>query len=319
MARNATLLRRFFRLAPVRIVAGVAFLFLAVVLRDILLSLFRTAVPIQDPPAVWLGPAGPAPVTWAGALYSLLAAVLTVGLGYGAYRLFTRLLERRTPAELAHARALPELTAGAAIGLGLVSVLVFALWLAGAYGVTAVKGWFFLLAPAAGSATAAFMEELAFRGILFRIVEERWGTWLALGLTAALFGLAHGTNPGATVWSVTAIVLTAGVVLGAAYALTRRLWLPIGLHFAVNFAQEGLFGLPVSGKAGHGLVEGSLSGPELLTGGQFGIEASVLLIPLGVLLGGALLWQARKRDRIRLPFWARKVPESAAVQPPTGS
>jgi membrane protease YdiL (CAAX protease family) len=186
MARIATLLRRFFRLAPVRIVAGVAFLFLAVVLRDILLSQFRTAIPIQEPPAVWLGPVGPAPVTWAGALYSLLAAVLTVGLGYGAYRLFTWLLERRTPAELARSRALPELTAGAAIGLGLVSVLVFALWLAGAYRVTAVNGWFFLLAPGAGSATAAFMEELAFRGILFRIVEERWGTWLALGLTAAL-------------------------------------------------------------------------------------------------------------------------------------
>lgn len=64
--------------------------------------------------------------------------------------------------------------------------------------------------------------------------------------------------------------------LAIAYTATRSLWLPIGLHFAWNFTESGVFGTAVSGADGeHGLLRTVLSGPEVLTGGTFGPEASL--------------------------------------------
>ena len=67
------------------------------------------------------------------------------------------------------------------------------------------------------------------------------------------------------------IVLEAGVLLGLAYAATRSLWLPIGLHFGWNFTEGGIFGASVSGRAYHGMFKFSLSGSDILTGGAFGL------------------------------------------------
>jgi hypothetical protein len=245
----------------------------------------------------------------------VLAAAVTIGLGYGAYRLFTRLLERRRAEELAGGiTAVGELASGVAVGLGMIAAPVAILWVGDAYRVVEVSGGLFLIVPLVASATAAFMEELVFRGLLFRIVEERWGSWLALGLTSLLFGLVHAANPEATTWSLATIVLTAGLVLGAAFLATRRLWLPVGIHFAVNFAQGGLFGLPVSGKARQGIAKAEVDGPEILTGGAFGLEASLLLLLLALLVGGWLLRWAHRAGRWRPPFWIRRrqaVPQRA--------
>src|SRR6185312_21790 len=119
-------------------------------------------------------------------------------------------------------------------------------------------------------AAAAVTEELLFRGVLFRIVEERFGTWVALTSTGVVFGAQHLSNAHATVWGAIAIALEAGGMLAAAYAATRNLWVPIGLHFAWNFAEGGIFGTDVSGQSGAGgLLHGELSGPAPLTGGEF--------------------------------------------------
>ena len=67
-------------------------------------------------------------------------------------------------------------------------------------------------------------------------------------------------------------------MLGAAYMLTRSLWLPMGLHAAWNFTQGEVFDIPVSGTDVHGLVEAQLCGPPLLTGDGFGLEASLIAI-----------------------------------------
>ena len=99
------------------------------------------------------------------------------------------------------------------------------------------------LATALGIAAASgYIEEVIFRGVLFRIVEESLGTWLALGTTIALFGLAHLGNPNATLYGAAAIGIEAGMLLGAAYVVTRRLWFAVGVHFGWNFMQAGVFG-----------------------------------------------------------------------------
>ena len=71
--------------------------------------------------------------------------------------------------------------------------------------------------------------------------------------------------------------------------VTRALWLPIGLHFAWNFFQGPVFGFPVSGTQTSTLLQLEPVGPELLTGGRFGPEASLVGVA-AELLGIALLW-----------------------------
>jgi membrane protease YdiL (CAAX protease family) len=152
----------------------------------------------------------------------------------------------------------------------------------------------------------AFMEELLFRGILFRWLEEFAGSWAALAVTSALFGLAHILNPNATWFSSFAIAVEAGVLLGGAYMLTRSLWMPMGLHAAWNFTQGFIFDVPVSGIDTHGMVEAKLSGPVILSGGTFGLEASVIALAVATSAGLYLVWLAVRRGHVVQPWWVRR-------------
>jgi uncharacterized protein len=152
----------------------------------------------------------------------------------------------------------------------------------------------------------ALLEEILFRGVLFRWIEELAGSWAALVLTAALFGLVHILNPGATWFSSFAVAVEAGLLLGGAYMLTRTLWMPIGLHAAWNFTQGGIFGVPVSGNVSHGLVHATLSGPALLSGGAFGLEASVIALAVCTAAGLWLVLLAVKHGQRLQPWWVRR-------------
>ena len=130
-----------------------------------------------------------------------------------------------------------------------------------------------LLAAINMAVLSAIGEEIIFRGVVFRIFEEMFGTFIALMVSAGFFGLIHMGNHGATVTSGAAIALEAGLLLAVSYAVVRNLWLPIGLHFGWNFAESGIFGSVVSGNAFKGLFNTTLTGPDMLTGGKFGPEA----------------------------------------------
>ncbi|GAB3818602.1 hypothetical protein GCM10027605_71470 [Micromonospora zhanjiangensis] len=162
-------------------------------------------------------------------------------------------------------------------------------------------------------AAAAVTEELLFRGILFRIIEPRLGTWTTLVLTSLVFGLAHLANPHATLLSVLAIGVEAGGMLAAGYAATRTLWLPIGLHFAWNFVEGGIFGAGVSGKSGtQGLVHAVTSGPTAISGGEFGPEASLVTVLVGLAITAVFMRLARKRGNV-LPRRGRTAPADATA------
>ena len=151
-----------------------------------------------------------------------------------------------------------------------------------------------------------FAEELVFRGILFRWIEEFAGSWFALAFTSALFGLAHIMNPNATAFSSFAIAVEAGILLGGAYMLTRSLWLPIGIHAAWNFTQGSIFDVNVSGTNSEGLVTAELSGPELLSGGAFGLEASMIALVIATAFGLWYLVRAINAGHLVRPWWVRR-------------
>ena len=104
-----------------------------------------------------------------------------------------------------------------------------------------------------------------------------------------------------------------GVLLAAVFMLTRRLWMVIGVHTAWNFAEGGIFGASVSGGEAHGILASHFHGPDVLTGGAFGPEASIVAVLICFGTGAAFLWLASKRGHFVRPFWARKVVTDGAT------
>ena len=235
-----------------------------------------------------------------------LEAVIGFTLFLLSYALYTRLVEKRKATEISAKGAVIETGYGLLIGGALMGALVGLLFVLGYYRLAAFNPDYLLPVKAILPALmAAFVEELLFRLILFRLTEELLGSWVAFAIQALLFGFAHGANPGATLWSSVAIVIEAGVLLAAAYMLTRRVWLVLGIHLAWNFTQSTIFGITVSGTRAEGLMMPLIKGPAWLTGGQFGIEASVPAVVLGLVAGLVILYLAVKKGRIVAPAWIR--------------
>jgi membrane protease YdiL (CAAX protease family) len=221
----------------------------------------------------------PSPVAW----------VILMAVALGTYLAWQRFVERRRPDELAPSRLLPEASVGLAIGITLFGLTIALIAAAGAYRLIGFNGWSPLALGLLLAFTTAVSEEILFRGFLFRVVRDVGNVWIALAVSTVLFGAAHAFNAGATPLSTVAVGLEAGLLLGLAYALTDRLWLPIGLHAGWNLAEGTIFGTQVSGhEATDAMLHGILTGPPALTGGSFGPEASYVAIVVCVAASAVL-------------------------------
>lgn len=245
------------------------------------------------------------PIALAGAAMSLgpklglnlrFLQVLLPVIAVLAYRFYVHRIEHRTLAEFSSRGAVRESAWGVLLGAALFTAVVAALAVLGAFGVV---GWGSLegVGMALSSAVATgLIEEILFRGIVYRLTEAAFGSTVAIVVSAALFGAVHMFSPNSSAVAAVAIAVEAGILLALAYVVTRRLWLAIGFHAAWNFTQGGIFGLAVSGHASEGLLVGRTSGPEWLTGGAFGPEASVVAIVVGLAASGVLYRRARRQS-----------------------
>lgn len=259
----------------------------------VLLAAYIAAQLLLGPGVAALHLAAPGPARLAIALVLLLPLL-------ALYRLLVRWQEQRRPiAELASAGRTTGLIGGAATGFAMFAAVIALLWAMGFASIVRLPAIAFPFGALAVSLLAATGEELIFRGALFRIVEERFGSLVALAVSAVLFGLVHAPNTGATLVSTLAIAFEAGLLLAAAYLATRSLWLPIGLHFGWNFTEGGLFGAAVSGGKMTGLVKTTIGGPDLISGGAFGPEASVVAIAVCAAVTVILLVIAVRRGNWR--------------------
>ncbi|MFE6711011.1 CPBP family intramembrane glutamic endopeptidase [Streptomyces sp. NPDC057695] len=232
---------------------------------------------------------GPGPVPALGAV----AAVAVYGW------VMSRLARRDVP-EIARRGALREALLGGAIGLGFILVPVVLLTVFGGYtfswadhGFLGVL-WTTVMVQIGGSVT----EELLFRGLALQALEQWWGSRAAVVITSLFFGIAHLGAAEATLWSALAIAVEAGVLLGAAFLWRRSIWFVAGLHFAWNAAEQ-LLGIPVSGHTPEGWFTLDVHGPTFLTGGGFGLEASILPVLVGAAIAFWMLRRARAGGGIR--------------------
>ena len=223
------------------------------------------------------------------------------------YWLFTY-YERRKVTELAKGYFLKDSLIGITLAFLSISAVMLTLYLGGYYQIVVVNNDVLrLLFPLAALALLATLEELIFRGVLYRIIESRLGTNLALIISGLFFGLSHITNEHATIISVLGAGI-GGLIAGVMFSATKRLWLPISFHVMWNFMQV-FYGTQVSGLdefSGYSFFQGMLQGPELITGGPFGPENSIITITLTLIIFGVLYYGAWKNDRLTAPFWRSK-------------
>lgn len=221
------------------------------------------------------------------------------GLLLLTYVLLFRYYENRSITELS-LKSFPRYASlGFLTGFVIQALVITVIYLFGGYQIIETNPISVLVVPFFSNITIGVLEEILFRGLIFRLVEEKLGTVISLVISALLFGFAHAWNPGATLFSSVAIALEAGILLGVCYALTRNLWFPIFLHMAWNFTQGNIFGVEVSGTdMGEQLFTSEISGPEWLTGGAFGPEASVHTIIICLILAGMMYYKAQKMNKL---------------------
>ncbi|QDZ08355.1 CPBP family intramembrane metalloprotease [Sphingomonas panacisoli] len=236
----------------------------------------------------------------------LLSAFIGAGIFFGAYWLFVRFVERRPVDEFAFPPAAKELAIGFAIGVALLSVVVGVIAALGSYRVIGTRGAEVLPLALSIGIFPGFSEEIAIRGLFFRLFERWLGSWAALALSAAFFGAGHLANPNATWVAAAGIAFEAGIMLAAVYMITRRLWVAIGLHAAWNFAEGGIYGTPVSGLSIDGLLRPWIGGSDLITGGAFGPEASLPAMAVATAVGVVFLVIAWRRGNFIAPSWVRR-------------
>jgi membrane protease YdiL (CAAX protease family) len=230
---------------------------------------------------------------------TLVVGLVTAALAVLVYGWMVRWSERRAPVEAALKGAASRLGLGVLIGVAWFSAVIGNIAFNGDYRVDGFGSVMGAVGLFGFMAAAATTEELMFRGVLFRIIEERTGTWIAMVVTSVLFGGWHLLNPDATLWGAIAIAIEAGGSLTAAYVATRNLWVPIGVHFGWNYAEAAIFSTEVSGNGqNNGLLDSTTSGPAIITGGKFGPEAAPSALFFGLILTAVFLWVAHRRGNL---------------------
>ena len=209
---------------------------------------------------------------------------------------FIKLFEKRKVTELNLRKSATGMGIGFGIGLLLITLYVGIISLFGYYDIISVD---FNLQNLSLVLCSTFFvavgEEVIFRGVIFRMLDERFGLWIALLISSLLFGFGHIFGSNATILSSIFITIEAGVLLGVAYKYFNSLWMPIGIHWSWNFACGNIFGMPVSGtEEWYSVISSEVSGPDIISGGSYGPEASIILAVLGLSIAIFLL-----KDKIK--------------------
>ncbi|MDO8456949.1 MAG: CPBP family intramembrane metalloprotease [Burkholderiaceae bacterium] len=229
-----------------------------------------------------------------GVVWPNLMAALVCALGYWIY---VNRVERRVVIELSGTGAITEWTRGAGLG-ALAALLTLApLYVLGVYRIEGPGDGFRLLNQIPEMLLVSVIEELLIRGVMFRIAEQAWGSRRALVFSTVLFVAAH--LPGEISLMGVLVTAAASLAFTAAFQLSERLWLPMGMHFAWNYLFSAVFSVPVSGHEAKGWLHGSMSGPEWLSGGAYGVEASAMALLVWVVAGSLLLRLAHIRGKFK--------------------
>lgn len=237
---------------------------------------------------------------------NLIKGIIVSLLAIGSYRFIFKFLEKRTITEISTTGIAKNLALGTSIGALLQCLTVLVLYLNHGFKIVSVNQLSFVIIPFTVAFTVAIFEEILIRGILFRIIEETLGSYLALIISASIFGGLHFLNPNSSLVSAACVAAEGGLLLGAAYIYSRNLWFPIAIHFAWNFMQSGIFGAITSGnEKTNSLLTTQITGSREITGGQFGPEGTIQATIFCVLATVVLMYLNKTQKKLIKPYWKK--------------
>ena len=257
----------------------------------------------------------------ASAINIIFMVGLDIALILGAW-ITLRWIDRRSFALLGMNFSLGgirELSTGLAFGFLYLTIVFLILWVTGLVHVTAGEMdsrmlesllTYFVVFSAAG-----ILEELVNRGYLFQAFIEGTKAWIAILVFSLVFSLVHSFNEDFS-WVSGFCLFLHGILFALSYFKTRSLWVPIGIHVAWNWAQGPFWGMNVSGTTiANSFLVSVPKGPELLSGGSFGAEGSLITLTLtaGLVL---YIWRTKwiKPTQKIAAVW-RKYPSGYGLAP----
>lgn len=239
---------------------------------------------------------------------SLISGVIVAILIIFTYSFLFKFYEKRAIYEFSKKGFAISLIKGIFIGSTLQSLTILVIYLYGGYYILSINPILYIVPPLTMAFTSAIIEETLVRGIIFRIIEEKLGSYYALLISALLFGAMHLNNPNSSLIAGIGLSIQAGLLLASAFIYARNLWFPIGIHFAWNFTQSAIFGAKVSGNTiSKTLITSKIEGPELYTGGLFGPEGSIQATIICLIATLILLFLSKHQNKFIKPYWSRNI------------
>ncbi len=236
---------------------------------------------------------------------NLIKGIIASSVVISAYINFFGKFEKRNIKEFSVKDISKSIIIGMLIGAVLQSLTMLVIVLYDGFEIVSVNSISNMITPFAIAFSVAIFEEILIRGIIFRIMEEKLGSYISLLISAIIFGALHLANPNSTIISALCVGMEAGILLGVSYIYTRNLWFPIAIHFAWNFMQSGVFGAITSGnEKSSSLLTTKITGIPIITGGEFGPEGTIQAIAFCFLASFILLQLCK--NRIIKPFWVAK-------------
>jgi uncharacterized protein len=236
---------------------------------------------------------------------NLIKAIIASSFVIFTYIFFYRKYEKREIGEYSSKGISKNILLGVLIGVTLQGLTILVIYLWGDFRIISINPFSSIITPFAVAFSVAIFEETLLRGIIFRIVEEKLGSYISLAISAIIFGAAHLLNPDSSVISSLCIGIV-GFMFGASYIYSRSLWLPIAIHFSWNFVQSGIFGAITSGnEQTSSLFNTKISGAELITGGAFGPEGTIQATLFWLLVSILLMILITKQNKLIKPYWKK--------------
>jgi uncharacterized protein len=239
---------------------------------------------------------------------NLVIGIVASLLAIGSYVFLFKWYEKRPITELSTQNIGKHLLWGISIGFILQALTILVMYVKGGYTVVSINPFLYIIPSLTMAFTSAIFEEILMRGIIFRLIEEKWGSYIALIISAIIFGALHLANPNSSIVAALGLAIQAGLSLAAAYIYTKNLWFPIAIHFAWNFTQSGIFGAVTSGNAmKKTLITSKIEGAEWFTGGAFGPEGSIQATLFCLVVTIILIFLSQKEGKIVPPYWQKSV------------
>jgi uncharacterized protein len=237
---------------------------------------------------------------------NLVIGIVASLLAIGSYVFLFKWYEKRPITELSTQNIGKHLLWGISIGFILQALTILVMYIKGGYTVVSINPFLYIIPSLTMAFTSAIFEEILMRGIIFRLIEEKWGSYIALIISAIIFGALHLANPNSSIVAALGLAIQAGLSLAAAYIYTKNLWFPIAIHFAWNFTQSGIFGAVTSGNSmKKTLITSKIEGAEWFTGGAFGPEGSIQATLFCLVVTIILIFLSQKEGKIVPPYWEK--------------